>query len=112
MLLRKKLLVVLAATMMLVMSAASPAFATHCVNVHKPLGAGEEAFEHNGGTAGFVDISTVFPGAPQVDVFVHPSASQAIPGLGAPGQFNGAAQDGNLPEGAHQSAGWTELGEE
>ena len=111
---RKRWTVLLAtATMMVAMlAAASPAFATHCVNVHKPLGAGEEGFEHNGGTAGFVDISTVFPEAPQVDVFVHPSASQAIPGLGAPGQFNGAAQDGNLPEGAHQSAGWTELGEE
>ena len=112
--LRKKLAVLVGTALMMVMmlALASPAFATHCVNDHKPLGAGEEGFEHNGGTAGFVDISTVFPGAPQVDVFVHPSASQEIPGLGAPGQFNGAAQDGNLPEGAHQSAGWTELGEE
>jgi hypothetical protein len=108
---RRRLAVLVAAAMMMVamLAAASPAFATHCVNVHKPQGAGTQALEHNGGRAGFIDFSTVFPGAPQVDVFVHPSASQEIPGLGAPGQFNGAAQGGSLPEGAHDSQGWTEL---
>jgi hypothetical protein len=108
---RRRLTILVAAAMMMVamLAVASPAFATHCVNVHKPQGAGTQGFEHNGGRAGFVDISTVFPGAPQVDVFVHPSASQEIPGLGAPGQFNGAAQGGSLPEGAHDSEGWTEL---
>jgi hypothetical protein len=39
-LLRTKLLVILAATMMLVMSAASPAFAHTCANVSKNTGAG------------------------------------------------------------------------
>ena len=38
--LRTKLLVILAATMMLVMSAASPAFAHTCANVSKNTGAG------------------------------------------------------------------------
>jgi hypothetical protein len=39
-LLRKKLAVLLAATMMLVMLGASPAFAFHCANVAKKAGAG------------------------------------------------------------------------
>jgi hypothetical protein len=93
MLLRKKLTVLVGTALMMVMmlALASPAFATHCVNDHKPLGAGEAAFEHNGGRAGFVDISQF--GGPQVDVFLHPHF-------------------GSLPEGAHESQGWSELGEE
>jgi hypothetical protein len=106
-LLRKKLSMLVTLGMMLTLLAASPAFATHCVNDHKPRGAGTQAFEHNGGTAGFVDVSQF--GGPEEDVFVHPSASQEIPGVGAPGQFNGAAQGGSLPEGAHDSEGWSEL---
>ena len=91
MLLRKKLSMLVATAMMLTLLAASPAFAVHCVNDHKPRGAGTQAFEHNGGTAGFVDVSQF--GGPEEDVFVHPSK-------------------GSLPEGAHNSAGWSELGEE
>ena len=114
MLLRRRLSVLLAMVVVLAMMAASPAFAVHCVNDHKPRGAGTQAFEHNGGRAGFVDVSQF--GGPEVDVFVHPSVSQSEeigdPELGAPGEFNGAAQDGSLPEGAHDSEGWSELGEE
>jgi hypothetical protein len=90
MLLRKKLMVLMGTALMMVMmlALASPAFATHCVNDHKPQGAGTEAFEHNGGRAGFVDISQF--GGPKVDVFLHPSR-------------------GSLPEGAHESQGWSEL---
>jgi hypothetical protein len=88
---RRRLTILVAAAMMMVamLAAATPAFATHCVNVHKPQGAGTQAFEHNGGRAGYFYIG-IFPGAPQVDVFVHP-------------------QRGSLPEGAHDSEGWTEL---
>ena len=48
MLLRTKLLVILAATMMVAMSVASPAFAHHCTNPNKKAGAG---------SIGTVDIS-------------------------------------------------------
>jgi hypothetical protein len=90
---RRRLAVLVAAAMMMVamLAAASPAFAVHCVNDHKPRGAGTQAFEHNGGRAGFVDVSQF--GGPEEDVFVHPSK-------------------GSLPEGAHDSQGWSELGGE
>ena len=65
MLLRKKLLVVLAVTMLLAMSVASPAFAHHCTNVSKQPGAGsigtvnivteEESFTKEHG--GFVTVT-------------------------------------------------------
>jgi hypothetical protein len=110
-LVRKKLSILVVTGLMLTLLVAFPAFATHCVNDHKPQGAGTQAFPHNSGTAGFVDVSQF--GGPKVDVFVHPSVSQSEeigdPELGAPGQFNGAAQDGSLPEGAHDSEGWSEV---
>ena len=46
---RTKFLVILAATMMVAMSVASPAFAHHCTNANKKAGAG---------SAGTVNIST------------------------------------------------------
>ena len=78
MLLRTKLLVILAATMMVAMSVASPAFAHHCANVSKNGGAGsigtvnvtdpgEPTFDKQNG--GFI---TVTDGATfSYDVFLH-----------------------------------------
>ncbi len=77
MLLRTKLLVILAATMMVAMSVASPAFAHHCANVSKNGGAGsigtinvatgEETFtKQNGGFITVTDGSTF-----SYDIFVH-----------------------------------------
>jgi hypothetical protein len=76
-LLRKKLAVLVAATMMLVISAASPAFAHQCTNVSKKAGAGsigtvnvatgEETFtKKNGAFITITDGSTF-----SYDVFIH-----------------------------------------
>jgi hypothetical protein len=76
-LLRTKLLVILAATMMVAMSVASPAFAHHCANVSKKSGSGsigtvnvatgEETFtKQNGGFITVTDGSTF-----SYDVFLH-----------------------------------------
>ena len=85
-LLRKKLLVVLAVTMLLAMSVASPAFAHQCANVSKNPGAGsigtvnlatgeETITREHGGFVTFTDGSSSF------DVFIHKT----------------------LPEGAHEA---------
>jgi hypothetical protein len=76
-LLRTKLLVILAATMMVAMSVASPAFAHHCTNVNKKAGAGsigtfniatgeETITKKNGAFITITDGSTF-----SYDVFAH-----------------------------------------
>jgi opacity protein-like surface antigen len=80
-LLRMKLLVILAATMMVAMSVASPAFAHHCANVSKKSGAGsigtinadtgEETFTKANG--GFLSVTgTLEDGSTfSYDIFAH-----------------------------------------
>lgn len=86
-LLRTKLLVILAATMMVAMSVASPAFAHHCTNANKKAGAGsvgtvniatgeETITKKNGGFLTITDGSTF-----SYDVFAHrtlPDGAMAV----------------------------------
>jgi hypothetical protein len=103
-LLRKKLLVVLAVTMLLAMSVASPAFAHHCTNVSKQPGAGsigtvnivtgEETFaKEHGGFVTVTDGSTF-----SYDVFANrtlPEGAMAA-GPGGDSECDGVGVDDAL----------------
>lgn len=91
MLLRTKLLVILTATMVVVMSAASPAFAHHCANVDKKSGAGsigtvnvatgEETFtKQNGAFITITDGSTF-----SYEVFIHRTLPEGARAAGPEG---------------------------
>lgn len=94
MLLRKKLAVLVAATLMLVISAASPAFAHHCTNVSKKAGAGSigtfnivtETFtpaKENGGGGAFITITD--GSSFSYDVFVHRTLPEGAMAAGPDG---------------------------
>ncbi len=91
MLLRKKLAVVVAASMILVISAASPAFAHHCTNVSKKAGAGsigtinvatgEETFTKQNGAFITITDGRTF----SYDVFVHRTLPEGAMAAGPDG---------------------------
>ena len=93
MLLRKKLTVLVAATLMLVISAASPALAHHCTNVNKKAGAGsigtvnvttgEATFtKKNGAFITITDGSTF-----SYDVFAHRTLPDGAMAAGPGGEI-------------------------
>ena len=104
MLLRKKLAVFVAASMMLVVTAASPAFAMHCTNVEKRAGAGSigtfnvvtENFTSTKEHGGFI---TVTDGSTfSYDIFLHgtrPEGAMAA-GPGGDSECDGVGIDDAL----------------
>ena len=109
MLLRTKLLVILAATMMVAMSVASPAFAHYCTNVSKKAGAGSigtynivtESFTPtkkpapNGNNGGFINFTD---GSFSYDVYLHQTLPEGAlaAGPGGDDQCDGQAVDSAL----------------